>query len=143
MGLYIILVQRVKITFILGEGVIDREKSRCAIQDRGSPLSCKYLDPSAMSTDEVGSPVKLSAGSFATVYVISGGLIAFKEVSHIDNTEKLRQECHTLDNIYSFSATPAPSLSSLAPCRTSIHTGRIFLPPPIGFVPPAHSSPLA
>ena len=45
-----------------------------------------------MSTEEVGSPVRLGAGSFTTVYVISGGLIAFKEVAHTDNTEKLRQE---------------------------------------------------
>jgi len=53
-----------------------------------------------MSTEEVGSPVRLGAGSFATVYVISGGLIAFKEVAHTDNTEKLRQEYDTLDGIY-------------------------------------------
>ena len=53
-----------------------------------------------MSIDEVGSPVRLGAGSFATVYVISGGLVAFKEISHIDNTEKLRQEYEILDNIY-------------------------------------------
>lgn len=49
---------------------------------------------------EVGAPVRLGAGSFATVYVISGGLIAFKEVSHIDNAEKLRQEYDILDKIY-------------------------------------------
>lgn len=53
-----------------------------------------------MSTEEVGTPVRLGAGSFATVYVISGGLIAFKQVAHIDNTEKLRQEYDTLHKIY-------------------------------------------
>ena len=53
-----------------------------------------------MSTEEIGSPVRLGAGSFATVYVISGGLVVFKEVSHIDNTEKLRQEYDALDDIY-------------------------------------------
>ena len=53
-----------------------------------------------MSTEEVGTPVRLGAGSFATVYVISGGLIAFKEVAHVDNTDKLRQEYDTLANIY-------------------------------------------
>lgn len=53
-----------------------------------------------MSTEEVETPVRLGAGSFATVYVISGGLIAFKQVAHTDNAEKLRQEYHTLENIY-------------------------------------------
>jgi hypothetical protein len=53
-----------------------------------------------MSTQEIGTPARLGAGSFATVYVISGGLIAFKEVSHIDNAEEIRQEYDTLDNIY-------------------------------------------
>ena len=53
-----------------------------------------------MSTEEVGSPVRLGAGSFATVYVISGGLIAFKEVAYTDNTEKLRQEYDILGDIY-------------------------------------------
>jgi len=51
-------------------------------------------------TEEVGSPVRLGAGSFATVYVISGGLIAFKEVAHTDNAEKLRQEYDTLNEVY-------------------------------------------
>src|SRR5438445_10534403 len=49
---------------------------------------------------EVGAPVRLGAGSFATVYVISGGVIALKEVSHIDNAEKIRQEYDILDKIY-------------------------------------------
>jgi hypothetical protein len=53
-----------------------------------------------MSTKEVGSPVRLGAGSFATVYVISGGLLVLKEVAYTDNTEKLRQECDILDDIY-------------------------------------------
>ena len=44
-----------------------------------------------MLTEGVGSPVWLGAGGFSTVYVISDGLIAFKEVAHADNAEKLRQ----------------------------------------------------
>ena len=51
------------------------------------------------ASEEVETPVRLGAGSFATVYVISGGLVAFKQVSHTDNAEKLRQEYDTLDNI--------------------------------------------
>ena len=53
-----------------------------------------------MSTEEPETPVRIGAGSFAVVYVISGGLIAFKEVSHTDNSEELRQEYYTLCNVY-------------------------------------------
>lgn len=53
-----------------------------------------------MSTEELETPVRIGAGSFAAVYVISGGLIAFKEVSHTDNSEELRREYHTLCNVY-------------------------------------------
>ena len=53
-----------------------------------------------MPTEEAGAPARLGAGSFATVYVISGGLIAFKEVSYFENAEKLRQEYEVLDRIY-------------------------------------------
>jgi len=53
-----------------------------------------------MSTEEPETPVRIGAGSFAVVYVISGGLIAFKEVSHTDNSEELHQEYHTLCNVY-------------------------------------------
>lgn len=70
-------------------GVIDRGKYLFSWIEDPPPSS---LDLSIMSTEEVGSPVRLGAGSFTTVYVISGGLIAFKEVAHTDNTEKLRQE---------------------------------------------------
>ena len=44
--------------------------------------------------------MRLDAGSFAAAYVISGGLIAFKEVSHIGDAEKPRQEYDTLNEIY-------------------------------------------
>lgn len=58
-----------------------------------------FLDLLTTSTEEVGSPARLGASSFATVYIISGGLIAFKEVALVDSTGKLRQEYDTLDNI--------------------------------------------
>jgi len=53
-----------------------------------------------MSTEEPETPVRIRVGNFAIVYVISGGLIAFKEVSHTDNSEELRWECNALCNIY-------------------------------------------
>lgn len=66
-----------------------------------------------MSTEEVGAPARLGSGSFATVYVISGGLLAFKEVSHIENAEKLRQEYDALDHIYRQCTVTADSVFSI------------------------------
>jgi len=62
------------------------------------PLSSLYL--TTMSIEEPETPVRIGTGSFAVVYVISGGLIAFKEVSHTDNSEELHREYNTLCDVY-------------------------------------------
>ena len=67
-----------------------------------------------MSTKEPETPVRIGAGSFAVVYVLSGGLVAFKEVLHTDSSAELRREYGTLRNVYiqcntdSFFSIPRP-----------------------------------
>ena len=107
-------------------GVTDRGKS--ALSHSRSRIPAR-LSTSTMSIEEVGSPVRLGAGRFATVYIISGGLIVFKEGSYIDNAEKLHQEYENLDNIHlrcntdSFFAIPR-ALSFFNPLTEDFSTTR-------------------
>ncbi|KAL4250540.1 hypothetical protein ABKN59_002310 [Abortiporus biennis] len=55
--------------------------------------------------DELTIPLRIGAGSFATVYVVGGGSVAFKQVSQPTNANVLRAEYHTLNDIRSRCAT--------------------------------------
>ncbi|RPD62716.1 hypothetical protein L226DRAFT_324399 [Lentinus tigrinus ALCF2SS1-7] len=56
--------------------------------------------PLAREESEVAAPVRLGAGSFATVYAISGGPVAYKRVHNIDEASTLQDEYEMLDKIY-------------------------------------------
>jgi len=98
-----------------------------------------------MFTEEVGRPVRLGAGSFSTVYVISGGRTTFKEVAHTNNAEKLRQGYDTLKEVYlRCSADSLFAIPQALACFN--YSRRIFLSPrPIHYllIGPIRSLPLA
>ncbi|CDO74247.1 hypothetical protein BN946_scf184536.g2 [Trametes cinnabarina] len=50
---------------------------------------------------ETAAPVRLGAGSFATVFVISGGPVVYKQVHTVEHASTLLDEYNTLDKIYS------------------------------------------
>ncbi|KAK7027316.1 Class II abasic (AP) endonuclease [Paramarasmius palmivorus] len=52
------------------------------------------------SYDEPAHPVKLGVGSFAAVFIIRGGPVAYKEVLDFSDAEVLRREYSFLDAIY-------------------------------------------
>lgn len=50
--------------------------------------------------EEASGPVQIGAGSFASVSILSGGPVAYKEVHNTDDAATLRAEYDLLRSIY-------------------------------------------